>query len=318
MRSISSPLRIAIVGFVIVLAISTGTHPVTTLRASYPTAGATASGATGTSEIDLPTISCANLASGTPAATTATEMAEDNAVPGCLLAAVLMGTNETTGGAPDGIGVAFLSLDSQTGTLCYKITVSGITLPAKADHIHVGGQSKNGDVIIPFPTAPDASGHAEGCVPVDTGLAGKILADPAGYYVNIHTKDFVAGAVRGQLFSPLTADLEGANETASGATSGAGAAIVAVENTTVCYYLDVSGVRLPATAVQIHTGARGEAGDAVVPFPTAPDADGYASGCVPGVEQSLAQDILANPDNYYVNVQTSDFADGAIRGQLGR
>jgi CHRD domain-containing protein len=54
----------------------------------------------------------------------------------------------------------------------------------------------------------------------------------------------------------------------------------------------------------------------VVPL-TAPDASGKASGCV-NVARTLVRAILANPGNYYVNVHTTDFPNGAVRGTLTR
>ncbi len=42
-------------------------------------------------------------------------------------------------------------------------------------------------------------GMLSGCVSADPVLIGQIIANPAGYYVNVHTTEFPAGAVRGQL-----------------------------------------------------------------------------------------------------------------------
>jgi hypothetical protein len=50
---------------------------------------------------------------------------------------------------------------------------------------------------------------------------------------------------------------------------------------------------------------------------SAPDASGSSSGCTTvGVDRDLAKDILKNPEDYYVNVHTTLFPYGAIRGQL--
>ena len=47
----------------------------------------------------------------------------------------------------------------------------------------------------------------------------------------------------------------------------------------------------------------------------APNASGVSFGCVSAPADVIAA-IRANPSNYYVNVNTTDFPDGAIRGQL--
>jgi len=45
-----------------------------------------------------------------------------------------------------------------------------------------------------------------------------------------------------------------------------------------------------------------------------PDASGTSSGCV-SVDPDLIKAIRQNPENYYVNVHTTDYPGGALRGQ---
>ncbi len=112
----------------------------------------------------------------------------------------LTGEAEVPGpGDPDGSGAAFVVVDEEASEICFALVVANITLPATAAHIHVGEEGVPGDVVVPL-AAPDEVGTAYGCVSgVVPDLIAAIVADPAGYYVNVHTEDFPAGAVRGQL-----------------------------------------------------------------------------------------------------------------------
>lgn len=101
-------------------------------------------------------------------------------------------------GDPDGIGTATITLNYGQSEVCWEITVSGITLPATAAHIHVAPVGQPGPVVVPL-SAPDASGSSEGCTTVDRDLIKAIIQNPEAYYVNVHNVDYPAGALRGQL-----------------------------------------------------------------------------------------------------------------------
>ncbi len=115
------------------------------------------------------------------------------------LTAILTGAAEVPGpGDPDGTGSAVITLNQGQGEVCWEISVSDITLPAIAAHIHVAPAGVAGPVVVPL-SAPDASGISSGCASADPDLIKAIRQDPAAYYVNVHTTDFPTGAVRGQL-----------------------------------------------------------------------------------------------------------------------
>ncbi len=101
-------------------------------------------------------------------------------------------------GDPDGMGTATVTLDTGSGQASFTINVSNITLPAAAAHIHEGARGVAGGVVVPL-TAPDANGTANGSAAVDAALLQRMMDNPAGFYVNVHTTDFPGGAVRGQL-----------------------------------------------------------------------------------------------------------------------
>jgi hypothetical protein len=112
----------------------------------------------------------------------------------------------------------------------------------------------------------------------------------------------------------LTAQLSGANEVPPADPNGTGEAHVfgaAGHPNKLCFVLFVDQIGTP-TASHIHRGAVGVVGPVKVPFKT--PADGDSAGCV---NTPLAARILANPQNWYVNVHNAQFPNGAIRGQLG-
>ena len=91
-------------------------------------------------------------------------------------------------------------LNDKAGTVCYNITVKGIDLPAVADHIHTGKAGVAGPVSVLFTTAPAKNGKASGCIKhVKASLIKAMEKNPSKYYVNVHTKKYAGGAVRGQL-----------------------------------------------------------------------------------------------------------------------
>jgi hypothetical protein len=114
-----------------------------------------------------------------------------------VLATVLIGAAEVPGpGDPDGIGAAVITIDTDADRICWLLAVKRIQLPATAAHIHVGAAGIAGPVVVGL-TAPNAFGISFGCTV--NAAADAIAANPAAYYVNVHTTDFPAGAIRGQL-----------------------------------------------------------------------------------------------------------------------
>jgi hypothetical protein len=231
--------------------------------------------------------------------------------------AALTGEAEGTGD-PVATGTATLRLRAGQGQVCYKLAATNLPA-AVAAHIHHGEVGASGPVVVPLQT-PDAAGTSGGCAAVARTLVAAILADPASYYVNVHTGEFPAGAIRGQLTGTSTAsfgtvyaiDLKGSSE-----PNATGTAVLRIRKDAaqVCYRLHVANVTLPTAAAHIHRGAAGANGPVVVPF-TAPGSDGNSSGCAPAAA-ALIDEIVGNPAGFYVNVHTKEHPAGAIRAQLG-
>jgi hypothetical protein len=112
----------------------------------------------------------------------------------------LLGKHEVPGpGDPNGTGRARIQISLKDRTLCFRLEVSRIQLPATAAHVHEGEAGVAGDVVVPL-KAPKANGISRGCVEgVDRALLRKIARHPSEYYVNVHNARYPQGAIRGQL-----------------------------------------------------------------------------------------------------------------------
>jgi hypothetical protein len=240
---------------------------------------------------------------------------------GVEIATKLLGVGEQPDlGDPDGTGTAVFRLRQGQARVCFKLDAQNIAAPTAA-HIHKGGPEESGPAVVPL-TTPGVTGSGSGCVNASRVVVNDILANKASYYANIHTSEYPNGAVRGQLapvagVSLFSSAMLGANEKPAAADpngTGMGQFLVVPAKGRLCYALAVKNVALPALAAHIHKGDANTAGPVVIPF-TAPGANGQSSGCVTA-DTALLTDIVANPANYYSNVHTSQYAGGAVRGQL--
>jgi CHRD domain len=230
----------------------------------------------------------------------------------------LTGEAESPAGDPVGTGTATVRLRAGQAQVCYQLAAKDLPAAAAA-HIHHGNVGAAGPVVIPLQT-PNAAGASSGCTNTTRALVGAILGDPGSYYVNVHTGDFAAGAIRGQLTGTSTAGFGTVFSLALKGTSepnATGTAVVRLRKDAglVCYRLHAANVTLPTVAAHIHRGAAGVNGPVVIPF-TAPGADGNSSGCAPAAA-ALIDEIAGNPPGFYVNVHTNEHPAGAIRAQLG-
>jgi hypothetical protein len=248
---------------------------------------------------------------------------------GRALATVLVGETETPAGDPVATGTATIRLRAGQGQACFTMAVENLGENAVAAHIHSAAAGAIGGIVVGL-RAPGPDGSVRGCVAAPRATVARILRAPGSYYVNVHTATFPGGAVRGQLGGQqpdagwiVSRPLTGAEECNAAGTcnlgdaDGTGTAVVRLRPAEgmVCYRLTVANIRLPAVGAHIHRAARGSSGPIVVQF-TSPGADGRSSGCTAAARELIDQ-IAANPAQYYVNVHTTDFPAGAVRGQLG-
>ncbi|WP_351232878.1 CHRD domain-containing protein [Streptomyces sp. NPDC002133] len=273
------------------------------------------------------------------ATTTFTKPATGRAV---AFAAELSGADEVPvqGGPavndPDGKAVALVKVegDRVTFALRWKGFVPSL------GHIHEGAAGKNGAVKVPlFGSAmPDTVHSAAGQVAItDAEFAKSIVANPSGFYVNLHSAEFPGGAVRGRLeplkqsINPLhiikggklralsNGDQEVPKNDASKVGDPDGHAVTFLHpmGTAVDYSFAWVGIQSPSKG-HLHKGRFGKNGDVVFDFFNRPVPEGIfaVSGRLEGQNPDVVKRVRDNPSAYYSNIHTAEFPDGAVRGQL--
>ena len=241
-------------------------------------------------------------------------------------------------GDPKGSATGLIRV--QGNRVTFAFSWKGISAPTLG-HIHQGVAGVNGDVKVPLFTTPmpDTATAAAGVLTVsDPAIADALRANPSGFYLNLHTKEFPGGAVRGQLTrldhpadllgllhgGVLKAFLSGDQEVpvaggpAVGDPTGRAVAHITARGTSVGFSFAWLGIS--PTLGHIHKAPFGVNGPVVVPlFASAiPSTVIAVSGTVNGVDPALVKDIAEHPAQFYTNLHTAQFPGGAVRGQLFR
>ena len=137
---------------------------------------------------------------GTQVTTETTTGGEKTDGTAASLKALLNGAEEVPGpGVKDGVGSA--QVDIAGPKVCSDLTATMGEKPTKA-HIHRGARGESGAVVVDLMPAfnpGEAAFTSTTCVETTTDTAARLIADPSGYYVNIHSDGHPDGAIRGQL-----------------------------------------------------------------------------------------------------------------------
>lgn len=231
-----------------------------------------------------------------------------------VLKAMLDGAQQTPTVTTTAAGTAMVVVDPVTLGISGSVTYTGVT--ATSAHIHTGEVGANGAVAAIL-TINESTGTAT--IPVGEVLTQAEYDDlRAGkLYFNIHSMANVSGEIRGQIGPvAMIATLDGAQQTPAVTTTGSGKAVFVVDPVTRMLSGGVGFSGVNATAAHIHTGAAGTNGATAVTLTV----DGNTStATVP------ANTVLTNTQydallagNLYVNIHSTTYATGEIRGQLAR
>jgi len=91
------------------------------------------------------------------------------------------------------------SYEIEGDQLCWELSVTGLSAPATAAHIHVGERNVPGGVVVPLTVQNATSFETSGCAMPAADLLAAIDDNPRAYYVNVHNANNPGGEIRGQL-----------------------------------------------------------------------------------------------------------------------
>lgn len=116
--------------------------------------------------------------------------------------AVMSGSQEVGGGDPDGSATGFVTFETRLNKASWNITYADIAAPTLF-HIHDGDFGVNGPVFVDFGVVTTGGpGTLINSTTTTEAKIDSILADPRGFYLNMHNADFPGGALRGQIELP--------------------------------------------------------------------------------------------------------------------
>lgn len=238
--------------------------------------------------------------------------------------ASLLQTNEVAPLAFTGAyGMAMMTFEHPTHRLSYELRVTGIP-SATAVHIHRAPIGVNGPIVFDLLGSGVLSDTAplKGVVQLTPAQVADLFA--GNYYVNVHTAAHPGGELRGQLFTreavrAFGAQLNGEAEVPPVSSSGSGRALVILSDALdeFVFFVQVTGIP-SATMAHIHQAPAGATGPVIFDLLAlgggALDPATPISGTSP---ISPSQVTALREGDYYVNIHTSAFPAGELRGQLG-
>ena len=118
-----------------------------------------------------------------------------------VLRTTLTAAEVPTGGDPAGSGEAYVVIDTTTRRVCSVVVVRGVA-QAFAVHIHKAPAGVIGPHAIDLNNPIDygtGTSYSVTCTVESPALVADLIANPSGYYVNVHSAARPLGALRGQL-----------------------------------------------------------------------------------------------------------------------
>lgn len=232
----------------------------------------------------------------------------------------LQGSQETPPNTEKGSGVVIVKYDMGTKALELFGDYAGLTTAINGSHIHIGKPGVAGPIAVPLLNTGDTTGTLSVAATLTQGQEDSLIA--GNMYANVHTAAHGAGELRAQLTLTnenttfLSGKLQGAQATPPNASKATGSVYAIIDMVTDSMFVtgNYTGLTTASNDAHVHLEAPGAPGSIMFPvyhsFATAGAL--HAVTAVSKVTDALA----ISQGNTYVNVHTSTYPNGEIRGQL--
>lgn len=234
-------------------------------------------------------------------------------------------TSEQEGGdvMSDGSGTASLLLTEHG--VQYYLTVHGLTGDISNAHFHRGEAGEDGPVVHGiFDTFDGNTAFGLWTPDDDQPLTDSLIVElfTGGLYLNVHSGQYPAGEIRGQVVPTggwgFSAALDTTDQAEPVETEGSGTASLMLTDAGLIYRVTVTGLSGPITNAHFHHAPAGTDGPVVRGI--FEDFDGNTATGVwrPTDEQPLSDEMIAEliNGNLYLNVHSEQYPAGEIRGQI--
>ncbi len=231
-----------------------------------------------------------------------------------MFSAQMNGDHENPAVTTSGVGIATVFFNEDRTIAKVNVTVTGLSGPIMAAHIHDGTPGINGPVI--FPLTFTGNRIQTEITDITPEQLAKFIS--GGYYINVHTAAHPGGEIRGQIgleqdFT-YVAQLDGSQENPAITTDGKGLGAFHYAQGSLSLEVNVqlTGLSSDITAAHLHEAAPGVNGPVIVDLGSLIDGHRIRGK----VDLTIPQLISLLVGNIYINVHTADNPDGEIRGQL--
>jgi hypothetical protein len=224
----------------------------------------------------------------------------------CLVASITPQQETPPSPGSSALGAGVFLVDTGANTISYRIVFTGLTSPETGAHIHgFAGPGTPAGVLFPLPAGNVKSGMIAYGEPQEAGiLAGNT-------YVNIHSTNFGAGEIRGQIVTHV-AEIDGGQETPAVASPARGWGVFMQDTAAnmLRYHIEFGGLLAAESNAHIHgLTEHGTAAGVLHPLPAGSPKTG-AWSYPQAIERQICQGLT------YVNIHSTMFPAGEIRGQI--